>query len=140
MRFLLFVCCIALAADPARSMVLDETPETPSGQSQAQRLRDSKAAPNSVLGDYGAELGRGLAESLDSSRTRDRRCHSGDVCFDVIRVERDYTEILCKKGSDYNIGQKKKICGSGEKWGGCGMTDAFAHHHTMTKAGNMQCD
>ncbi|CAO3378090.1 hypothetical protein [Azospirillum argentinense] len=70
MRFLLFACCIALAAGPARSMVLDETPETPSGQSQAQRLRDSKAAPNSVLGDYGAELGRGLAESLDSSRTR----------------------------------------------------------------------
>lgn len=67
-------------------------------------------------------------------------CRSGDRCFDVVRVERDYTEILCKKGSEYNIGQKKRICGSGEKWGGCGMTDAFAHHHTMTKAGNMQCD
>lgn len=70
MRILLLVCCTALAVAPARGMVLDETPETPSGQSQAQRLRDSKAAPNSVLGDYGAELGRGLAESLDSSRIR----------------------------------------------------------------------
>ena len=67
-------------------------------------------------------------------------CRSGDVCFNVVRAERDYTEIVCTKGQDYNIGQKKRICGSGEKWGGCGMSDAFAHHHTMTKAGTMQCD
>lgn len=72
MRGLAAVLCGVMWIFPAWAggIVLDESVESTKDQSQAERMRDAKPAPNSLLGDVGAGMAKAMAEGMDSSRVR----------------------------------------------------------------------
>lgn len=69
-------------------------------------------------------------------------CNIGDRCFELIKHQKSgAAAIRCTKGPSTG---KEKCLGynkdTGKYASGCSMTDAFAHHYTLDKAGNNACE
>lgn len=69
-------------------------------------------------------------------------CGANDTCYQLVKFKKSGAAIVqCTKG--LSTGQEKCLSfkkSTGKYASGCGMSDSFAHHYTLEKAGNTACE
>lgn len=105
------------------------------------RMSIGQALLNKTVEKVGESLANASRES--SSYTPNYEyCGVNDTCYQFVKFKKSGSAIVkCTKGP--STGKEKCLSykkSSGKYATGCGMSDSFAHHYTLEKAGNKACE
>jgi len=67
-------------------------------------------------------------------------CGVNDTCYHLVKFKKSGSAIVkCTKGP--STGQEKCLSSNGKKYAtGCGISDSFAHHYSLSEAANNACE